>query len=392
MSEILLEQKERKMRPQWWVLTFSVYVIGLLIGAGLMIGPLFLVVMFPSIGIYLTLLAIPLGVYIFRKVLSALQGRIWVNTHLSEYLLYDDRVEYTVWDPKVREKKEGVVPLSAVTELYYGMHVFHYNYTYRPTKLNEPLQQLELLPMLYLVHHHQFQRQMLAIPFTNVVEANRWLEIVAKEEKPLWLTSVTSLHDYYVGDVPEELSGDIHLERARFDGNIDVAYRPYMAKITQQQAEEAAKQRPPEEQRQRLKEEQKKRRAFPGIGRLAWLVFPLQYAGGLLVVRLAAEGKINPEGLALPLLLIGVCGLLFFLLVKWMKWPQILIYAVVSLISFLFVDTSEVETDPSYVASSMLLGISVFSPLLLSVIYVIVRSIRSLREGGKHADDSGVPS
>lgn len=388
MSLVLHEQHERKMRPLWWVLTFGMYVVGLVIGIMMAAGPLVLIALHPSPGAYFTLLTIPLGVYVFKKVLRPFRDRIWVNTHLSKYLLYEDRVEYTIWDPATKEKKEGVIFLSNITELYYGMHAFRYNYAYRETTWREPLQQFELLPVLYLVYSDHMRTQTLAIPFTNMTGANYWLQVVAREETPLWLTSSLLAGEHYVGDVPEGLLEDKYREAVRFDGNIDLVYRPYVAKVTEQQKEETVEESPSEEEHKSQKNEGKIRSVLSGIGPLAWLVFALQYAGGVWMVKLSVEGKVDPEGIWFPALLMGICGFLFFSLVKRMRWPQIIIYSVVSLISFAIIDSSDVETDPTYLATSSLLGMSVLSPILLGVIYLIIRSIRKFREAEVHLEKS----
>lgn len=391
MSLVLHEQRKPKMQPFYWVLTFEMHVLGILLGLAMTVGPLILLYYWTNVWTWISLIAIPVGIYMGIRIWNSLKRNIWFNTHLDEYLLYDDHVEYTRWDPETREASKGSCWISDVKELYYGRYVMQYSYAYRESKMREALPMVELMPMLYLVSTEGMKDRVVAIPFNDAMEANRWLEVLGKRDIPLYLTSIL------IPDIEDEsaldlLREDEDLERTEFDGNIERQFRPYMEQLIQR-SEEAEDRELTEEELDQVEYDmqmleyeealQKRRSAFRGIGWLAWLVFPVQFAIGYWLTRQAGQGNLNPDEPLYPILLVGLSAILFLFLVKWMRWPQIIIFSVVTFISFIFVDFSEIETDPSYEMSSVLLGVAMLSLPVVGLLYMGVRYMRRRRDASK---------
>lgn len=236
MSAIIHEQRQRKMKPFYWILTFEMITLGMLVGLALAAGPLFLLSRWPSGWMLLTLPAVPAGVWIFYKLFKNLGERIWQNRHLDQYLLYDDRVEFLLWNRETKEAIRGSVPVRDIKEMYYGRHLMLYSYAYREMKMTESAPMSELLPVLHLIYNEGLQDRLLAIPFIDIMEANRWLEVLAPRGIPLWLSSLL-IHDPQDESAPAMLREDMDRVPAEFDGNIEREFRPYMERKIQEQKE-----------------------------------------------------------------------------------------------------------------------------------------------------------
>jgi len=385
MSLLIREQKKPKMQPFYWVLTFEAYTIGLLIGLGLIVGPVMLLLRWPSVWTWLSLLAVPVGIIMFVKLLRSLRKQVWANTHLDRFALYEDCVEYELWDPATGESEQGSVSLTDVTEMYYGRYVLQYSYAYKKTKMMERSPMFELMPVLYLIARSGMRERAIAVPFLDPMDANRWLEAMGQRNIPLYLTSLV-IHDFRDASVPQQLRSDEDLKAAQFDGNIERDFRPYMEELIEEEqqreyTEAELKELEHEMKRLEYEEELRKRKsAFRGVGKLAWLVFPVQFAIGYWLVRLSDNGSIDPNNYAYSISLLGCGSILFFILVKWMRWPQILIFSLVSLFTFFFVDFSDVETDPTYIMSGSLIALSFMLLPLYGLVYLGLRRLRKNRD------------
>ncbi|MCM3782528.1 hypothetical protein M3231_06055 [Neobacillus mesonae] len=390
MSLVIQEQKERKVLPSYWVYIFEIYSLGLLLTLCLAAGPFVLIALWPSIWSYISIAAVPVGIILFMKLFRSLKQWIWRNNHLDHFLLYDDRVEYILWDGETKEKSEGTIRISDIKELYYGRYVVPSNYIYQKKPKSDRYEQIALLPVLYLIHHNGTEEMALVVPFTEEMEANRWLEVLGTRGISLSLTSII-ISNLQLTAVPIELREDRYLTPAVFDGNIEREFRPFYERVV----EEEESREPTQEELDNFEEDEKwmeyekelnkRKSAFRGMGRYAWPVLILQLGLGIWYVNLAEQGKVNPDGVIIPMMLILISSVLFFALVKWMRWTQIIVFHVITLFSFIFIDSSEVETDPSYRASAILLAMSLLTVVGTAIIYFIMRRLR------KKQDEKNMP-
>ncbi|MGC6583430.1 hypothetical protein ACPV3A_00470 [Paenibacillus sp. Dod16] len=387
MSLVIHEQRKPKMQPFYWVITFEMHVLGILLGLALTLGPLMLLYLWANVWTWMSLVAIPAGIFMMIRLSRSLKGHIWNNTHLDEYLLYEDFIEYERWDPETKDSLKGSLRIGDIKEIYYGRYIFQFSYAYKKSKMTESVPMAELMPIMYLVAGEGQTERAVAIPFTDPMEANRWLEVIGRRDIPLYLSSII-IHDLGDESVASLLREDEDLERAEFDGNMERQFRPYLDRLVQENEEEDRELT--EEELNQLEYEmklleyeealQKRRSAFRGTGLLAWLIFPVQFAIGYWLTRQAELGNADPEQPLVPILLVAISAILFFFLVKWMRWLQIIMFSLITFISFMFLDFSEIETDPSYQMSSILLAIAMLSLPVVGLFYLGIRHVRKGRD------------
>ncbi|WDH80740.1 hypothetical protein [Paenibacillus urinalis] len=385
MSSVLQELSERKVLPSYWIYIFELYVIGMLLSLSLTAGPVILVLRWPTVWSVISLIAIPAGIFFFIKLWNGLKQWIWRNNHLDHFQLHEDRLEFTLWDRDTKERSEGSLHFSEVTDLYYGRHVVSSNYIYKKHKKGERYENISLLPVLYFVYQNGSEEMAVALPFDDEREANRWLELLSTKHISLSLTSVVTVN-FQQDPVPEEMKADTHLTRAEFNGNIEWAFRDFIDRIV----EEEETREPTEEELAELEDEEKwheyhlelerRKSSFSGMGKLAWIIFPIQYGVGVWYVDLAVNGSVKPDGMLIPFLLSTMFGILMFIMVKWMSWKQILLFHGISFFGFCFISSSDMETDPTYLATQGLLVASVFSVIFIVPAYFIIRFLRKNRD------------
>lgn len=390
MSLVIHEQKQRKMQPFYWILTFEVLTFGMLLGLAMVAGPFVLLTLWPSGWMWLTLLAVPVGLFVFVKCFLSLKERTWQNRHTDHYALYEDRIEYTIWNRETKEGEQGSLPIRDIKEMYYGRYIQQYSYAYKKTTTTENAPMHELLPVLHLIHNNGWQDKLLTISFAEMMDVNRWLEVLAPRNIPLWLSSLI-IHDPSEESAVQLLKEDEHRTQAEFDGNIERQFRPYFDKLIEEEEErdlndeEIAEIDEQIKQLEYIEAEKKKKSALGNISLLAWLVFPLQYGLGRWIFSKAVNGEIDPEGFAYPMAMLLVTSIVFFLLVKRMRWLQMIVFQVCSLIAMIFVDmeSTDNENDPAYQITAGLLGSVILYAALIWIPYRIIKFLRR----GRDAED-----
>ncbi|WP_054958067.1 hypothetical protein [Paenibacillus dakarensis] len=385
MSLKIHEHQQPRMQPFYWILTFEMMTIAMLLGIALVAGPIVLLSLWPSGWMGLTLLALPFGLIIFIKSYRSLKERVWHNRHTNSYAMYEDRIEYIIWDRKTKEADQGSIEIRDIQEIYYGRHLQQYSYAYKKTTMTEKAPMFELFPVLHLIHKKGLQQKVLTIPFIEFMGANRWLEALASYNIPLWLSSivVSDSADESLGDL---LKGDEDKAPAVFDGNIEREFRPYSEELISRESEreltdeELAELEDQMKQLENAELEKKKKSALGNIGLLAWLVLPLQYGLSRWMMYEADRGTINPEGMLYPVLMVVLTSILFFLLVKRMRWLQMIIYQLASVVVAVAVniDSPEDETHPLYQITA---GITVSIVFYSALIWITYFSIKYLRRG-----------
>ena len=72
MSLVLHEQRKPRMQPFYWVLTFEMHVLGMLLGLAMTVGPLILLYYWNNVWTWISLIAIPVGIYMGIKIWNCL--------------------------------------------------------------------------------------------------------------------------------------------------------------------------------------------------------------------------------------------------------------------------------------------------------------------------------
>ncbi|NMO94509.1 DUF4229 domain-containing protein [Paenibacillus lemnae] len=398
MSTAIHEQRQPKMQPFYWILTFESIIIAMVIGLALIIGPFILLSLWPSPWMWLTLLAIPVGLLMSFMLFRNLRQRIWLNRHNDRFAIYDDHVEYTVWDKETKESRQESVPIRDIKEMYYGRHVMMYSYAYKETKFRERAPMAELWPVLHLVYRGGAGDRLLTVPFGQPDEANQWLNVLFPKGIQMWLSNIVIQNpdDPYAIDILREEENRVSAE---FDGNVERQFRPYMdAQIEQERAQEHSRELTPEEEEilddeiRQIEEMEKTRRekaVFVNIGSLAWMVFLLQFGLGWWIIRLAAECSIELDSFVIPgLILLGI-SMLFFLLVKRLRWQHMLVFWGASFLTWLVLDIaagSEEEGSVLYEAGGALMGTSMLAPLGIWLTFLLGSFIRRRKDADRQEE------
>lgn len=388
MSQVIREHQQRKMHPFYWILTFEKLTLGMLLGLAMAAGPLVLLTLWSSGWIWLTLLALPVGIFMFLKCFRSLKERIWHNRHTDHYAIYEDRIEYTIWDRETKEADQGSLAIRDIKEMYYGRHIQQPGYAYKKTSAAENEQTYDLsyglLPVLHMIHSNGGHDKLLTIPFVEMMDANPWLEVMAPRNIPLWLSSIV-IFDPGDESAVELLMKDEDKAPTVFDGNIERQFGPYLDK----QIEEEEDREPTDEELaqmdeaiKRLEDEKKRKSTLGNVGLLAWLVFPLQYGLSRWIMNKAVHGDIDPEGMLYPMAMLAITSVLFFLLVKRMRWLQMIVFQVASLIVMVVINmnATENENDPVYqITAGLGAGVILYTALIW-ISYFVIKFLRRGRD------------
>lgn len=404
-TTIVLEQRQPKMQPFYWILTFEVFTLGMLIGLALAIGPFILIYLWSSAGMAFTLMTVPLGLWMFIKIWRSLLTRIWENRNRNQYLLYEDRIEYEQWNREAREADSGQILLREIKDIYYGRYVLMESHAYKPSKMTEQVPKAELLPALYIIYSDGIRDRLLMVPFLDYMEANRWLGALAPHGIPLWLTYLV-IHKPEDESVPDALKEEETREAAEFDGNIERQFRPFLERKTrEEQAAQAANPIPPLTEMNRSdptdpasinngQEAAKtpyaapvrpKRNFLACIGQWGWVVFLVQAAAMWWLYSQAAGGHIDPANVVYPFALLILMSLLFFLVVKELRWPHMIVFWFLSMVTALLVELeagSMNENDPTYEMGANLLAASLLYALLIWIPFFGIKWLRRAKDAG----------
>ncbi|WP_339268574.1 hypothetical protein NYE54_31755 [Paenibacillus sp. FSL K6-1330] len=67
MSLVIHEQRKPKMQPFYWVITFEMHVLGILLGLALTLGPLMLLYLWTNVWTWMSLAATPAGIFMMIR-------------------------------------------------------------------------------------------------------------------------------------------------------------------------------------------------------------------------------------------------------------------------------------------------------------------------------------
>ena len=86
--------------------------------------------------------------------------------------------------PETKDSLKGSLRIGDIKEIYYGRYIFQFSYAYKKSKMTESVPMAELMPIMYLVAGEGQTERAVAIPFTDPMEANRWLEVIGRGTFP----------------------------------------------------------------------------------------------------------------------------------------------------------------------------------------------------------------
>ncbi|WP_138494430.1 hypothetical protein [Paenibacillus pinistramenti] len=188
-SMLIHERKDRKMEPFYWILTFEGAAFLIVLALALVAGPAVLIAYYPAWWSWLLLAAgAGLAFWLVRFSLRYLAKLIRKNRRLNAYRIYEDRIEFAAYDAARLNLTEGRIPLEGVESVYASMYSAAQSYHYKKTKWRERVRQYEWLPVLYIVYRSGGSRRVLAVPFYEDHEVDRWLGALQQHGVPLQAT------------------------------------------------------------------------------------------------------------------------------------------------------------------------------------------------------------
>ncbi|CAM3415660.1 hypothetical protein [Marinicrinis lubricantis] len=213
-------QQQRRMEPFYWILTFEVFTLVLLFGISLIVGPVWLYVVFKSSWLLLLLLLIPIGIWVVKLSLQQLKRRIWHNRHLNAYRLEADRIDIQEWTPYEPQPVFGRIDLHKVNKVICGKYAAQNHYAYKSSGWHERQARIHLLPVLYIIYSEYLgEPKIVPIHFYEDDGINRWLAAFSGKGVPLSFSS-TLLGDHPDPEQLRSLMIDESLIDFEFSGNI----------------------------------------------------------------------------------------------------------------------------------------------------------------------------
>ena len=159
-------------RPDlFWMTAYALILgTGVIVGAGLAVAPLVLAAMYPGTWFLITLAAVPLGLWMVARLVSAGRKLRLRYRHLPEYTLFEDRVESVEWpnpqDKAVRFDRNTAptrrsVRLDQITSAVASFCIV------RETSNRYGRRFTETAPVLYVRYRSGGRDELLSIPFPS---------------------------------------------------------------------------------------------------------------------------------------------------------------------------------------------------------------------------------
>ena len=375
-------------RPDlFWMTAFALILgTGVLIGAGLAVAPLVLVAVYPGPWSLISLAAVPLGVWMAVRLVSAGRKLMLRYRHLPEYTLFEDRVESVEW-PNPQEKGvrfgEDTAPtrrsvgLGQVTSAVASLCIVRESITRYGNRITETA------PILYLRYRAGGRDELLSIPFPSHKDqaVDTWLRHLSSKSVPLLYTPrVLYRHDTQILDdagrlrLLDDLPNLVPYQFAhgwRTDEQ-DLRARWSAVERAERQAEEA---RDPA-----LKRARARHPLTVWISQL--LVFPW-LTMTVFFQQLAGAGRpAEPANFILSFAAVLLFGLVFFFRLRsYLRWPYIFIYSGGALLTgfMTVVASTSLSAGEQDVAAAFFFATVIFQPLCW-LPYLVVKKLSARSE------------
>jgi hypothetical protein len=181
--DLILEQRDPKMKPIFWILTFECLTIVLLIALALSGFPTYLALKYKG-GAYFYFVFTALGLWLTWISIRLLHRYVWDNNHLNHYKLHQDRIEYIQYDKKKRESFEDTIYLGEIEQIVIGRYYALYYYAYKKFSLTEHHSLAHILPCLHIVYSKNGKRNVVEIPIYEQNDMDIWLNKLSELGTP----------------------------------------------------------------------------------------------------------------------------------------------------------------------------------------------------------------
>ena len=370
-------------RPDlFWMTAYALTLgTGVLIGVGLAVTPLVLVALYPGTWFLVTLAAVPLGVWIAVRLVSAGRKLRLRYRHLPEYTLFEDRVESVEWpnpqDKGVRFDKDIAptrrsVRLDQVTSAVASFCVVRETYNRYGQRF------IETAPIRYVRYRSGGRDELLSIPFPSHQDqgVDMWLRHLSGEGIPLLYTpKALYRHDTQVLDdagrlrLLDELPNLVPYRFARGWQADEPGLRAQWSAVehAERQAEEA---RDPALKRARAR--------HPVTTWITGMLVFVWLGMTVFLQQLAWAGRpVEPANFIISFAAVLLFGLLFFFLLRsYLRWPYIFIYSGGALLTgFMTVVASTGLSDADQSVAAAFFSAPVLFQPLCWVPYLIVKRL-----------------
>ncbi|MFM1653264.1 hypothetical protein ACI7RC_14315 [Brevibacillus sp. B_LB10_24] len=321
-QDFIHERCDRRMEPFYWILTFEAMSFVFLLGIALIGGPIYLVYLYQSWTYILLLLLLP-GAWLVRFTIRYLRSAIRKNRLLNRYKLYEDRIEYRIYNHSENTVREDAIRFGQIDRVYVSKYISQYDYAYRKSKLREAQPVFRILPIIYIQYRDGMnKKRVLAVPFYENGETEIWLKELQNHGTPLWATNrlLSELpEEEQLGMLDEEVSSmpfpfDRYLQ-PKLDSILNEIERRERAKNPDEFHDAAQAQVDPRHSGTAG------RNALQALMRLkpqrsTLIIFTLLFAFLFVSIKLADKGIISPDSTGICLAVLFVAAVVYQYLVK----------------------------------------------------------------------------
>ncbi|MDQ0172533.1 hypothetical protein [Paenibacillus tundrae] len=366
MSTYGLIQEQRRIQPFYWIFTQIMSGLGMLIALAMIVGPIYLVTIFTEEWLWLTLILLPLGLWLFYVLWRALRRYAWKNRHLDRVEMDDYQVRYIQWNPETQESEEDAFDRSAIQQVYMSRYTMKNAHFYQKANFGEHVMLYQFLPEIHIIYRQGMQNKICTVRFYEGAEAKAWLDELSSQEVPLTFTMYSNAklgtEEFRAG-----LEEDPYLEEASWTGNVLLQYESYHERRMKLILDRIDSARSVQRKRKQKRAARKNVKAFRNVG-WAWLVFALQWGIAILLKEQAEQGNVNPVSSLIPIVVYVVCGVLFGFLTTIFVWKHVLIYCIFTAVNLIIISVSFYASDDMSAGARMLDTMGVVS--FLGVLFV----------------------
>ncbi|WP_339305196.1 hypothetical protein [Paenibacillus sp. FSL R5-0519] len=348
-----------------------------IIGFVMTVVPLVLIVVDFSILSWFLLGLIPIGSVMFYRSRRTLNKENWRASHPSYTSLNQHEVSYSQWDSRTQDIEENRFNKSRIERVYYGRHDVKDIHLY----LEKDSEEVFALPVIHFIYDQNMKRRAHSVSFLYEKDAERWMELLSSMEVPLIFTSEITTDTMSEAEMLDKLLNDRGQQKFVFHRGVDDSFYNYLESVNDEfnQAYENGTLAPEEEEEflRRVREHKEKERnssALLSVGP-GWFIFVLQWGAAYYMGLKAMQGEIDAEHWLTPSIVVMGLSMLFYLLVRRLLWPQILIYMIGSFINLMIASSVLEGLNSSEVAAEMyasLYSSVILCSVLLWIPYVLI--------------------
>ena len=369
----------------------------MLLGVALAVGPLVLLGGYRNLWFLLLLPLGAAGVWMVVKMAGHWRTLRWHYSHLSEFTLFQDRIESAEWPNPFTKGVHFVadetacrrtIPLNSVTSVVASFAIVRRTLTPRGIPITETA------PVLYVRYNDGGRPDLLSVPFSSHKDegVDQWLSHFAEAGIPLQYTArILFRHDTQVLTDAERLK--------QLDGAADVI--PYIFSEGWQPDEQELAARWVAHERKLRREEEKhdpelkaKRSRHSARKWISTSVIFIWLMVTVFFQQLAAQGgHLDPANPLISFLCVLAFGFAFFYQLRsYLRWPYMFIYSGGAFITAIFLLIPSRPGMEQEVGTSFLLAALAYQPLCW-LPYLVVKKVASKFKAREEAlGDPKVPA